>query len=914
MPLEAIIFDARVPWLATRSRRAIAYAGFGVAAEVASMRDLVDALEARAGAPTWIVRAGAVPVALGRAARALAEEHALAVGAIAADESWRSFLATTNGDLASAGVWPRVESLATSDPRRLVDALRGTVSLGGACLNIAKKGDVTVAHVAGLDVIHRDGLIAVEVVTTLHRGGAERIVLDLVAHLRATGVHVPFVVVDRPLRTTYDAPPDTTFFADKGKTRSDRIEALGDFALRRGADVLHVHLLDGDDIRALVKFGVPIVVTLHNGREGWPAGLGSIEYGEVALFVGCARDVTREVVEAGLPAAVRTVWNAIDPSTVPKLDGATRAAVRAGARKTLGVDDDALLLLAVANHRPQKRLERMPAIVAELQRRGHKARLVIVGEPERVSDEALGVSRAVSAEAERLGVGTAIRLTGSLAETRSLYAGADVVLSTSAFEGLSLVHLEALAAGTPLVSSRVNGTAELAKKHEHVRLVSVDAPARVYADAVEDVTRRGAGGTTKGLAPDFASKNMGERQSMLLERVVTAWSAPVTSARKGIVLVTNNFAIGGAQSSARRLLRRLHASYIPVRAIVIEEQPEYPTPGRVALERAGIVVDVAPRAGFADALATARAVVARIDEAAPAAVLFWNVLPEHKILVAEMLLDVAVWDVSPGETTYTAFDKYFAKPRAGVPVMDLRDYGRLLTGVVVKTTAEQKTAAESMGTVVEVIPNGVEIPKAARTRPHDPNKQVVVGTLARLAPEKKLEQLVDAIAHVRTRLGPCDVVIGGAAETGGEAYAAELKARAQGLPIRFVGARDSKAFMSELDLFVLVSEPSGCPNAGLEAMAEALPIIATDHGGAREQVEHGKNGLLVARGDTRALGDAIALLVDNHQKRAAMGAASWARAQERFDVERMARDYVRVVLDQKLEPPTRPAITWLPSY
>src|SRR5262249_45788253 len=124
---------------------------------------------------------------------------------------------------------------------------------------------------------------------------------------------------------------------------------------------------------------------------------------------------------------------------------------------------------------------------------------------------------------------------------------------------------------------------------------------------------------------------------------------------KGLVLVTNNFSTGGAQTSARRLLVALAGADIPVRAVVIEEQDGYPTPGRAALSSAGIPVFVAPRAGATDALVTARAVAAYIDKARPRAVLFWNLIPEHKILIADLLLDVPVWDVSPGEMYFASF-------------------------------------------------------------------------------------------------------------------------------------------------------------------------------------------------------------------------------------------------------------------
>ncbi len=56
-----------------------------------------------------------------------------------------------------------------------------------------------------------------------------------------------------------------------------------------------------------------------------------------------------------------------------------------------------------------------------------------------------------------------------------------------------------------------------------------------------------------------------------------------------------------------------------------------------------------------------------------------------------------------------------------------------------------------------------------------------------------------------------------------------------------------------LDVFVMISHPAGCPNASLEAMSAGLPIIATDYGGASEQVD-ATIGELVPDGDVERTG------------------------------------------------------------
>ena len=94
----------------------------------------------------------------------------------------------------------------------------------------------------------------------------------------------------------------------------------------------------------------------------------------------------------------------------------------------------------------------------------------------------------------------------------------------------------------------------------------------------------------------------------------------------------------------------------------------------------------------------------------------------------------------------------------------------------------------------------------------------------------------------------------------------------------------------------MISEPAGCPNASLEAMAAGLPVVATDVGGASEQVIDGLTGRLVPRGDIAALAAALVELGHDAAKRDAMGDAGRARAEARFDARRMVADYRRICL------------------
>jgi glycosyltransferase involved in cell wall biosynthesis len=173
----------------------------------------------------------------------------------------------------------------------------------------------------------------------------------------------------------------------------------------------------------------------------------------------------------------------------------------------------------------------------------------------------------------------------------------------------------------------------------------------------------------------------------------------------------------------------------------------------------------------------------------------------------------------------------------------------------------------------------------------------------RISPQKKLEELLDALRRAGPRLPPHVLRIAGGVEAGAEGYAAGLRRRAEGLAVEWLGGLDEPGeFLAGLDLFVLVAEPAGCPNASLEALAAGLPVIVTDAGGASEQVVDGVSGRLMRRGDVDALAEALVELAADSRRRSALGAAGRAHVAAHFSLARMLHDYRRVCL-----PGTAPA-------
>lgn len=80
---------------------------------------------------------------------------------------------------------------------------------------------------------------------------------------------------------------------------------------------------------------------------------------------------------------------------------------------------------------------------------------------------------------------------------------------------------------------------------------------------------------------------------------------------------------------------------------------------------------------------------------------------------------------------------------------------------------------------------------------------------------------------------------------------------------------------SKGSIFVLPSKREAFGNVIVEAMAAGLPVVSTDaHHGPRNIITHGEDGLIVPRGDTPAMADAVLELVEDDERRRRMGEAA----------------------------------------
>jgi glycosyltransferase involved in cell wall biosynthesis len=175
--------------------------------------------------------------------------------------------------------------------------------------------------------------------------------------------------------------------------------------------------------------------------------------------------------------------------------------------------------------------------------------------------------------------------------------------------------------------------------------------------------------------------------------------------------------------------------------------------------------------------------------------------------------------------------------------------------------------------------------------PHD---APIVGNVAALVPHKGQRHLIDAVPDVLRQEPDARFVIAGEGEL---RPSLEQQIRHLHLEkhVTLTGFRpDVLSLHKAFDVFVMSSVTEGLGTSLLDAMACGKPVVATAVGGIPEVVVDGETGFLVPPRDHAAMAAAIARLLGDRALRERMGAAGLARVRERFSVDRMVKDTLRV--------------------
>ncbi len=204
-------------------------------------------------------------------------------------------------------------------------------------------------------------------------------------------------------------------------------------------------------------------------------------------YVGVCRSI-RDAAAGHMPGREE---HAIEiPSMVDLADftPALTRANRARLRAELGIAQGAPLIGWVGRLDPKKRVEDFIDAAAIVRARAPEARFLVIGGPDAFLPD---YAESLRAQAERLGLGDALRFLGDRPDVPALLAALDIFVWLSQGEGMPHVIAEAGAAGLPVVATTDTGTLQQIDPGVHGLFVPHKAPAAVAA-AILSLRRDGA--------------------------------------------------------------------------------------------------------------------------------------------------------------------------------------------------------------------------------------------------------------------------------------------------------------------------------------------------------------------------------------------------------------------------------------
>jgi glycosyltransferase involved in cell wall biosynthesis len=334
------------------------------------------------------------------------------------------------------------------------------------------------------------------VIQEMRTGGAERVVVSLARGAQASGHAVAIASAPGELLEELDG---IEHFPLPLLGRRPSAVPGATLRLRRvlrkwQPHIVHCHnpgmaivtslaTLRGRMPKALVSVhGVP--------DEDWPRTAKVLRLTGLPV-VACGPGVEVALAEHGLRAAA-TIWNGVSSAPPP--------ADRAELERTWRIPPGNRLVLAVGRLVSAKNHVLAIQALAEVD----DATLVIVGEGP--------LRNELEDAARRAGVHDRVVFAGLRPDARALIGAADAVVVSSRSEGLPMVVLEALAAGTPVVATAVRGVREILEDEQNALLIPPGDPVRL-AKAIQRVVsdERLAGrlaGTGRSLAGEHTEETM----------------------------------------------------------------------------------------------------------------------------------------------------------------------------------------------------------------------------------------------------------------------------------------------------------------------------------------------------------------------------------------------------------------------
>ncbi len=361
------------------------------------------------------------------------------------------------------------------------------------------------------------------VIWSLGLGGAEQVVLGLVRNFDRSRYEPMVVCLDDKGR--FAAPAEEAGVKVLALEKKRGFDLGLPFRLARlfreeGVGLVHTHLFNGHlwgRLAALIA-GLPVISTEH-GMDAWRSPL---HHGlDAVLTLKNARvvfvsDEARKFYRARVPAGAgkdRVLFNGIETGRFEGRDSRPRI------RSEFGFAAWDRVIATAGRFVPEKRHDVFLAVIQKLRDQGLAVKALLIGDGP--------LKESVEKKTAELALQDVVLFAGVRQDLPDLYPAMDLFLLTSDREGLPITILEAMAAGTPVVSTDVGGIHACIQDGVSGRLVpagDVDALARAVSETLADSekTAKSVHEAKQTVRGQFSVQSMVNQYQSLYDEVLRA--------------------------------------------------------------------------------------------------------------------------------------------------------------------------------------------------------------------------------------------------------------------------------------------------------------------------------------------------------------------------------------------------------
>jgi glycosyltransferase involved in cell wall biosynthesis len=497
------------------------------------------------------------------------------------------------------------------------------------------------------------------------------------------------------------------------------------------------------------------------------------------------------------------------------------------------------------------------------------------------------------AEARVLGIADRVTFLGDRRDVPAVLASMDVTVVPSDSESLSNVVLESMAAGVPVVATRVGGNPELVSDDRGLLVPPRDVEALTTATAhlLHDSARRAElGANARRFAREyFSAASITKKYEELYTELLSGKTGRGRPSLRGclrVAIVGPSLRYVGGQSVQVDLLLRHWEADPEVQASFIPADPQFPAGLRWVARVPGLRTMVRTPFYLAGLWHGLRDVdLAHIFSASYSSFVV-AVFPAW--LLARIRGKQTLINYHSGEARGHLSGSWFARAilrRAGCVVAP-SDY---LVDVF-----------REFGLQAAPVPNIVDLSQFTY-RNREPLRPHLICTRG-FHPYYCVDVVVKAFAQLKREFpeAQLDLVGGGPLESEIRQLVAEL--RLQGVNFCGIVSREKIGKCYDLaDIFINGSRLDNMPVSVLEAFASGTPVISTSPEGMRYLVEHGRTGMLSEPGDPDGLAENVVRVLRDPQlaRRLSLNAVEELRRYQWVKVREEWLDAYRALVPQK---------------